>query len=494
MIIKVKLTREENISYYGSPEIEIDLEDYLKGVVPSEIGNAHVEACAAQAVAARNYTMTKINSKGYITDKSSTDQAFRASRLTGYPNAYEGVEKTRGQMLYYNNKIARCYYSNSNGGRTTSSKERWGGNYPYLISQDDPYDTGNGNGHGVGLSQIGAKNRAKDGHTYQEILAFYFPGTILEGDTNTMTIERFLLQWMTERIGNPYIYGATQKKCTVSYRKARAKQYPSSAANIEKNCYILSGKGSSCTQCKWYDKEKDTHKYAYDCAQFIRWGAEAAGLPPVKSGATSQWKSDIWDIKGDFKDIPADKLCCVFRDDNGVKEHVGWYYNGYAYHAQGHSTGVVKTDNNQYKSWTHYAIMKGIYDANGNPIEMTNAPDIEPETQPEKQPEQPEVFEVLYQAKVKSTDARLNLREAPSKSSNRLEWIPPQAVVDVIEETNPEWWKVVYNNITGYAMNEYLEKIEPKSEKEYYIKVKCGSEADARLIAKALQGATIVEK
>ena len=73
MVIKVKLSREENIKYYGSSEIDIDIEEYLKGVVPAEVGNAHVEACAAQAVCARTYAMTKINSKGYITDKSSTD-------------------------------------------------------------------------------------------------------------------------------------------------------------------------------------------------------------------------------------------------------------------------------------------------------------------------------------------------------------------------------------------------------------------------------------
>jgi hypothetical protein len=36
-----------------------------------------------------------------------------------------------------------------------------------------------------------------------------------------MTIEQFLLNWMAERIGCPYIYGATQKKCTTSYRKER---------------------------------------------------------------------------------------------------------------------------------------------------------------------------------------------------------------------------------------------------------------------------------
>jgi hypothetical protein len=43
-------------------------------------------------------------------------------------------------------------------------------------------------------------------------------------------------------------------------------------------------------------------------------------------------------------------------------------------------------------------------------------------------------------------------------------------------------------------MNEYLTKLNSNTEKEYYIKVRCGSEEDAKLIAKALQGATIVEK
>jgi uncharacterized protein YgiM (DUF1202 family) len=182
----------------------------------------------------------------------------------------------------------------------------------------------------------------------------------------------------------------------------------------------------------------------------------------------------------------------VFRDDNGIKEHVGWYYNGYAYHAQGHSTGVVKTDNKQYKSWTHYAIMKGIYDSSGNPIKMDNPP--EESTPTTNTNNKPEVFAVLYQAKVKSTDARLNMREQPDKNSTKVLQIPPQGIVDVIEETNAEWWKVVYENNTGYVMNEYLAKLNANTAKEYYIKIKCGSEEDAKLIAKALQGATIVEK
>ncbi|MFA5393761.1 MAG: SpoIID/LytB domain-containing protein [Candidatus Ratteibacteria bacterium] len=39
--------------------------------------------------------------------------------------------------------------------------------------------TGHGWGHGVGLSQWGAKKMAEQGYTYDQILKFYFPGTIM---------------------------------------------------------------------------------------------------------------------------------------------------------------------------------------------------------------------------------------------------------------------------------------------------------------------------
>jgi len=40
--------------------------------------------------------------------------------------------------------------------------------------------TGSGNGHGVGLCQWGAKQRALDGFSYKEILSYYYPGTELK--------------------------------------------------------------------------------------------------------------------------------------------------------------------------------------------------------------------------------------------------------------------------------------------------------------------------
>ena len=43
---------------------------------------------------------------------------------------------------------------------------------------------GSGWGHGVGLCQIGAANMAAHGHSYQEILDFYYPGSQLTDDEN----------------------------------------------------------------------------------------------------------------------------------------------------------------------------------------------------------------------------------------------------------------------------------------------------------------------
>lgn len=177
MNITIKLYNDKNIKFYNSNEITIDLEEYLIGCVAAEIGNAPLEACKAQAVASRTFALNAIKSKGYITDKSSSDQAFRSERLTGYPNVIQAIKNTEGEVLYYNGKLAKAYYSSSNGGYMISAKTRWGGDLPYSVSGVDKYDDGKGNGHGVQLSQVGAKNRAKAGFGYKQILSFYYPGT-----------------------------------------------------------------------------------------------------------------------------------------------------------------------------------------------------------------------------------------------------------------------------------------------------------------------------
>jgi hypothetical protein len=191
MKIKLLLTRDENIKHYNASEVMIDIEEYVRGVVASEIGNAALEACKAQAVAARTFALIKHSKGSRITDKSSSDQAFRASRLSNsYANVLLATKETAGQVLYYNGKlVTTCSYSNSNGGRIKSSKEVWGGERAWLISKEDPYDHGPGNGHGVGMSQYGAKEMARLGFNYKQILQFYYPNTDLKNDYGSIPQE-----------------------------------------------------------------------------------------------------------------------------------------------------------------------------------------------------------------------------------------------------------------------------------------------------------------
>src|SRR5690606_21007969 len=49
---------------------------------------------------------------------------------------------------------------------------------------------GRGFGHGVGMSQYGARGRARAGHSYRDILAFYFTGTYLDRLDAAPTVAR----------------------------------------------------------------------------------------------------------------------------------------------------------------------------------------------------------------------------------------------------------------------------------------------------------------
>lgn len=53
-------------------------------------------------------------------------------------------------------------------------------NFTVRVSDGQALFTGSGNGHGVGLCQWGAKQRALNGFDYREILSYYYPGTSLE--------------------------------------------------------------------------------------------------------------------------------------------------------------------------------------------------------------------------------------------------------------------------------------------------------------------------
>lgn len=163
------------------------IDTYVRGVVASEIGDAPLEACKAQAIAARTNAYVYAISGNPIPDVGV--QAFREERATdeSYRNVIEAVRETTGYVLLCDGELLDpCSFSASNGGKTESSETRWGGYRSYLIEQNDPFDYavthGVKRGHGVGMSQTGAIEMSKCGKNYEEILGFYYPGsTIYKG-------------------------------------------------------------------------------------------------------------------------------------------------------------------------------------------------------------------------------------------------------------------------------------------------------------------------
>ena len=130
------------------PVLTIDIEDYLLGVVPYEMGDSFpLEALKAQAIAARTYALRKRGSSGaYDVEDTTNDQAFRG-RNTYSPLSEQAVYETAGLVGMYRGELAQCYYSASNGGQTELGQHVWPTDEPqaygYMDMRDDPYDLAN---------------------------------------------------------------------------------------------------------------------------------------------------------------------------------------------------------------------------------------------------------------------------------------------------------------------------------------------------------------
>jgi stage II sporulation protein D len=154
---------------------DVDLENYIKGVVPSEMpASWEFEALKAQAIAARSFALANLGKQakeGYDLKDNTEDQAYGgASAETNITN--KAVEETHGLVLTYDMKIISAYYSASAGGMTNTNA--WGSAVPYLRSVPSFDDNVAKNGHGVGMSQHGANNLAKQGYNAYQILQYFY--------------------------------------------------------------------------------------------------------------------------------------------------------------------------------------------------------------------------------------------------------------------------------------------------------------------------------
>lgn len=153
----------------------IPFEEYVARVLPAEMPAGWPPAALqAQAIAIRTYAWYQIlQNKPDFDVTDWTD--FQVMCDDRYPSTDQAVAATAGQALFFNGLPILAMYSAQNGHPTRGVS--W---LPYLTPVPDPVSLGEPRrGHGLGLSQWGAKRWAERGWNAYQILAHYYPDTEL---------------------------------------------------------------------------------------------------------------------------------------------------------------------------------------------------------------------------------------------------------------------------------------------------------------------------
>jgi stage II sporulation protein D len=124
----------------------LNIENYLKGVVPSELSPydfRELEAHKAQAVAARTYAIKKLGMNDDLGfDLSDTPlMQFYSGMSAEHPLSTLAVAMTRGEVAEYKGKLIDALYTSTCGGMTEDVENVFGGpSFPYLRSTECVYE------------------------------------------------------------------------------------------------------------------------------------------------------------------------------------------------------------------------------------------------------------------------------------------------------------------------------------------------------------------
>ena len=187
----------------------IDIEDYLRGVVPYEIGKldeSKFEALKAQAVAARTYAYKHFGSRvaqGFDVYADTRDQVYKglhsATTLTD-----KAVRETEGVVMTYNGEFITAYYHSTCGGET-EGVATWGRpDHPYLKNKPDlrpdgtPWCRESSYSEWTreftedelrDLFQINAKEAKANVPSFSSIKSMHIQDTLKSGRIHTLVIE-----------------------------------------------------------------------------------------------------------------------------------------------------------------------------------------------------------------------------------------------------------------------------------------------------------------
>ena len=145
--IKIKVKQEKK-----NKIIELDLEDYVKGVLAGEMPvYFDSEALKAQAVAARTYALKRINKNNvydvvdtvmnqvYL-DNETLKQNWGSNYQKNIKKINEAVDNTQGEYVDYNGVYADTLFFSTSVGNTENSEEIFGNKISYLRSVSSEWD------------------------------------------------------------------------------------------------------------------------------------------------------------------------------------------------------------------------------------------------------------------------------------------------------------------------------------------------------------------
>ena len=135
----IKKPKTDNLFYIVNV---LDIQDYLKGVVPNEMPTSFgLEALKAQAVAARNYVLsprTRLVNEYDVVDSVASQVYFGANTEEAISN--KAVNETDGIVATYNWELILAQYSSTAGGYTESFSNAFSdANNKKFPSTEKPY-------------------------------------------------------------------------------------------------------------------------------------------------------------------------------------------------------------------------------------------------------------------------------------------------------------------------------------------------------------------
>lgn len=121
---------------------DIDLEQYLYAVVPSEMPSSYgLEAAKVQAITARSYAFNQIFSNKYYRYGANVDDSTQSQV---YNNTIESeistqaVDETKAQVLTYNGTVISANFFSTSSGSTANSGEVWANTSTNQFPADTP--------------------------------------------------------------------------------------------------------------------------------------------------------------------------------------------------------------------------------------------------------------------------------------------------------------------------------------------------------------------